>query len=254
MVKLSVVIITYNEETKIHRCLDSVREVADELVVVDSFSSDKTGEICAQFGARFICHGFEGYVEQKNFAVTQTQFNHVLSIDADEELSEELKASVLKIKSNWRHSCYTINRLNNYCGRWIRHCGWYPDRKIRLFEKGKGRWGGQNPHDKYLPDDPKDIGFLKGDLQHYSYTTIAEHVAQANKFSGIGAKSAFENRKKSSLLKIVLKPPFKFFRDYILLLGFLDGFYGFVISMISAHATFLKYVKLRELSKDNSGK
>jgi glycosyltransferase involved in cell wall biosynthesis len=254
MVKLSVVIITYNEERNIERCIQSVREIADEIVVVDSFSTDKTEQLCMQAGARFIRHAFEGYVEQKNFALAQSTCDHILSIDADELLSDKLKSSIAEVKKNWKHSCYRMNRLNNYCGQWIRHCGWYPDRKIRLFEKGKGKWGGQNPHDKYIPDQPGDVGFLPGDLLHYSYRSIEEHIAQANKFSGIGAQSAYHNGARSGLLKIILKPVFKFFRDYILLLGFLDGYYGFVISRISAHATFLKYVKLRELSKKASAK
>jgi glycosyltransferase involved in cell wall biosynthesis len=254
VVRLSVVIITYNEERNIERCIQSVRAFADEIVVVDSFSTDKTEQICKQFGARFIQHAFEGYVEQKNFALAQSMHDHVFAIDADEEVSEKLKASISELKNNWKHSSYQMNRLNNYCGQWIRHCGWYPDRKIRIFEKGKGKWGGQNPHDKFLPDHPGDAGLLKGDLLHYSYYTIAEHIAQVNKFSEIGAKSAYDGGGRSNLLKIIFKPPFKFFRDYILLLGFLDGFYGFVISRISAHATFLKYVKLRELSKKESGK
>ncbi len=249
MVKLSVVIITYNEERNIERCIRSVLEIADEIVVVDSFSTDKTEQLCKQFGVRFIQHAFDGYVEQKNFALAQSTHDKILSMDADEVLSEELKASILAVKSNWKHSSYRMNRLNNYCGQWIRHCGWYPDRKVRLFEKGKGKWGGQNPHDKYLPDHSNDVGFLSGDLLHYSFYTIAEHIAQVNKFSEISAKSAYDNGTRSNLFKIMLKPPFKFFRDYVLKLGFLDGFYGFVISRISAHATFLKYVKLRELSK-----
>jgi len=254
MIKLSVIIITYNEERNIERCIRSVLDVADEIIVVDSFSTDKTESICKQFGARFIQHAFDGYVEQKNFALNQASFEHIFSIDADEVVSEKLKASIAEAKNSWKYSAYQVNRLNNYCGQWIRHCGWYPDRKIRLFEKGKGKWGGQNPHDKYVPDQSNDVGFLHGDLLHYSYYTIAEHIAQVNKFSGIGAESAYKNGVRSNLLKILLKPPFKFFRDYILLLGFLDGFYGFVISRISAHATFLKYVKLRELSKKKSGK
>jgi glycosyltransferase involved in cell wall biosynthesis len=249
MAGLSVVIITYNEERNIERCLRSVQGIADEIVVVDSFSTDKTEMICRQYGAKFIQHPFGGYVEQKNFALTQSSCDYILSLDADEALTEELKASIEEVKKDPKHSAYEMNRLNNYCGQWIRHCGWYPDRKVRLFEKGKGKWGGENPHDKYLPDQAADVGFLKGDLQHYSYYSIAEHIAQANKFSGIGAASAHENGARSGLLKILVKPPVRFFRDYILLLGFLDGFYGFVICRISAHATFLKYVKLRELSR-----
>jgi len=247
MKKLSVVIITFNEEKNIERCIRSVAGLADEVVVVDSFSTDSTEAICRNLGAQFIQHPFAGHIEQKNFAVKQTSFNYILSLDADEALSEKLKASILQARQDWKHPSYSMNRLTNYCGQWIKHGGWYPDRKIRLFEKGKGIWGGQNPHDKFLPEDPADTGFLEGDLLHYSYYTIEGHIAQVNKFTDIGAKSAFESGKKASVFKILYKPVFKFFRDYILLLGFLDGYYGFIISRISAHATFLKYVKLREL-------
>jgi glycosyltransferase involved in cell wall biosynthesis len=249
MKKLSVVIITFNEEKNIERCIRSVAGLADEVVVVDSFSMDGTETICRKLGAQFVQHPFVGHIEQKNFAGTHATFDCILSLDADEALSEKLKASIMNVKQDWKHTSYSMNRLTNYCGRWIRHGGWYPDRKIRLFEKGKGIWGGQNPHDKFLPADPDDTGFLEGDLLHYSYYSIEGHITQVNKFTDIGAMSAFQSGKKANLFKILFKPVFKFFRDYILLLGFLDGYYGLIISRISAHATFLKYVKLRELCK-----
>ena len=249
MIRLSVVIITFNEERNIERCIRSVQEVADEVLVVDSFSTDQTEALCKKSGARFIQHPFEGHIEQKSFAITQALYDHVLSLDADEALSEKLKTSILHTKENWNHSAYSMNRLTNYCGQWIRHGGWYPDSKVRLFEKGKGKWGGQNPHDKFLPADARDTGMLKGDLLHYSYYSIEGHISQINKFTEIGAQSAFLAGVHSNMLKLIFKPVFKFVRDYILLLGFLDGYYGFVISRISAHGTFLKYVKLRELAK-----
>ncbi len=249
MIKLSVVIITFNEEKNIERCIRSVEGVADEVVVVDSFSTDATEAICKKLGTRFIQHVFKGHIEQKNFAVTQTSTDYILSMDADEALSEKLKASILAVKQNPQHSAYSMNRLTNYCGQWIKHGGWYPDRKTRLFKKGTGNWGGKNPHDKFLPADANDTGFLQGDLLHYSYYSIEGHLDQVNKFTAIGAKSAFDSGTRSSVLKLVVKPAFKFIRDYFFLLGFLDGYYGFVICRISAHATFLKYVKLREFWK-----
>jgi len=249
MVRLSVVIITLNEEKNIRRCLQSVKEVADEIVVVDSFSTDATESICRKHGARFIQHSFEGYIQQKNYAATQAAYDCVLSLDADEALSDRLKTSILETKNNWTHSSYSMNRLASYCGAWIRHGGWYPDRKIRLFEKKKGKWGGRNPHDKFLPDTPGDVCFLRGDLLHYSYYSIEGHVSQVNKFSSIGAASAFADGRHSYVLKILFKPLFKFLRDYIFRLGFLDGYYGLVISIIASHETFLKYVNLRELGK-----
>ena len=213
------------------------------------YSTDETENICRKLGARFVSHLFEGHIEQKNFAAGHASYDHLLSIDADEALSEKLKASILAVKNNWQHDSYSMNRLTNYCGQWIWHGGWYPDRKIRLFEKGKGKWGGQNPHDKFLPDNPGNTGFLQGDLLHFSYYSIEGHLSQVNKFTEIAARSAFETGIRSGILKMLFKPAFKFIRDYILLLGFLDGYYGYVISRISANATFLKYVKIRELYK-----
>ncbi|MCX6290513.1 MAG: glycosyltransferase family 2 protein [Bacteroidetes bacterium] len=249
MIRLSVVIITFNEEKNIERCIRSVEGIADEIVVVDSFSTDSTEAICNRLGATFIQHPFEGYIEQKNFALQQAGCEYIFSLDADEELSEELKASVLEAKSNGKHECYSMNRLANYCGHWIRHGSWYPDKKTRLFKKGRGNWGGKNPHDKYLPENPGDAGFLKGDILHYSYDTIEEHIAQVNRFSTIGAKSACDAGRHSGILKILFKPLFKFIRDYFFRFGFLDGYYGLVVCCISTHETFLKYVKLRELNR-----
>lgn len=147
-VQLSVVIITLNEEKNIERCLKSILSVADEIVVVDSFSTDKTKEICHKYNVKFIQHEFEGYIEQKNLALTQAKFQHVLSLYADEALDERLQKNILSIKNNWKHDGYYMNRLTNYCGEWVHHCGWYPDRKLRLFDSTKGNWTGINPHDK----------------------------------------------------------------------------------------------------------
>src|SRR3954466_10005620 len=140
MTKLSAVIITLNEERNLSRCLQSLQGIADELVVVDSFSSDKTEEISKSFSAKFIQHKFEGHIEQKNYALAQTSFDFVLSLDADEALSDELKSSIKSIKENWQHDAYEMNRLTNYCGQWIKHSSWYPDKKVRLFKKTAGKW------------------------------------------------------------------------------------------------------------------
>jgi len=141
-VKISAVIITFNEEKNIGRCLDSLQKVADEIVVVDSCSNDKTCEICEKYGVRFIQNRFKGHIEQKNFAMQQAEYDWVLSLDADEVLSLELTDSILKVKKDWVIDGYAFNRLTNYCGTWIRHCGWYPDTKLRLWDKRRGRWGG----------------------------------------------------------------------------------------------------------------
>ncbi len=245
MIKLSVVIITFNEERNIARCLESVKTIADDITVVDSFSTDNTEALCRQAGARFIQHKFEGHIEQKNWAITQALYPHVLSLDADEALTPELTLSIQAVKENWQHDGYSMNRLTNYCGHWVRHCGWYPDTKLRLWDSRKGSWQGINPHDRYDMQEGCKTAWIKGDLLHYSYYTMQEHIKQVNYFTDISSKALFAKGRRTNLLVILVNPFFKFFRDYIIKLGFLDGYYGFVISMVSAHATFLKYAKLK---------
>ncbi|MBN2682017.1 MAG: glycosyltransferase family 2 protein [Bacteroidales bacterium] len=249
MIKLSVVIITYNEEKNIERCLQSVKKIADEIVVLDSFSNDKTEEICSKYNVKFIKNKFEGHIEQKNLAITYAENPYILSLDADEAISEELEKSILEVKSNWDADGYYFNRLTNYCGKWIRHCGWYPDKKLRLWDSRKGCWTGENPHDRYELNAGSEKKYLKGDLYHYSYYSIEDHINQVNKFTKIGAETAVKKGKKASLFKIFFNPLWKFKVDYFFRLGFLDGYYGFVICIISSHATFLKYIKIRELNK-----
>jgi hypothetical protein len=176
-------------------------------------------------------------------------------LDADEALSEELKASILDIKGDWKYDGYSFNRMNNYCGKWIRHCGWYPDEKLRLWDRRKGRWGGINPHDKVIMEDNTSVKHLSGDLFHYSYYTIGQNVAQINKFSDIAARAAYERGEEANVvLDICLNPIFTFLKKYFLQLGLLDGYYGFVISINSAYLRFLKYGKLRELNKKGGQK
>ena len=249
MVKLSVVIITFNEERNIARCIDSVSSIADDIVVVDSFSDDQTKTICRNKGVRFVEHAFEGHIEQKNWAITQARFPYVLSLDADEELSEKLKQSILKVKVEWKYDGYLVNRLNNYCGKWIRHCGWYPDQKLRLWDSRKGSWAGENPHDRYEMRNDATISKLQGDLLHYSYNSVEEHITQIQKFSTISAHAKFRKGKNISVLLIVVRPFVIFIKKFFFKLGFLDGYYGFVICKLSAYTTFLKDIKLRELIK-----
>ncbi len=249
-VEISVVIITFNEEKNIKRCLDSVEGLSKDVVVVDSYSTDKTKEICIENGVHFIEHKFYGHIEQKNYAVSQAKNQYVLSLDADEALTKELREAILKIKDNWEYDAYVFNRLTNYCGTWIKHSGWYPDKKIRLWDSAKGSWGGENPHDKVIMDSGVNIQRLKLDILHYSYYTIDDHWKQVEYFTNINSKAAFENGKKSSEFKILYKSVFKFFRDYVLKRGFLDGKAGFLIAKISAKATAMKYRKLLALNNN----
>jgi glycosyltransferase involved in cell wall biosynthesis len=249
-VKISAVVITLNEEKNIGRCLDSVRQVADEIIVVDSYSTDQTRDICRGRGVHFVQHAFEGHIEQKNYAVSCAAHDRVLSLDADEALSEELVQSILTVKQNWRHDGYSFNRLTNYCGKWIRHSGWYPDTKLRLWDRRKGQWGGINPHDRVTLEGGSRVAHLAGDLHHWSYHTIRDHIDTINSFSEIAARAAHAAGKQSNLvLDIVLNPLLTFFKKYFLKLGILDGYPGFLIAVHTAYGKFLKYIKLRELNK-----
>ncbi len=249
-VKISAVIITYNEERNIDRCLESLRAVADEIVVVDSYSTDSTQEICNRMNVKFLQHHFDGHIEQKNYALACAGYDHVLSLDADEVLSEPLIQSIQAAKKSWQFDGYSVNRLTNYCGKWIRHSGWYPDTKLRLWDKTKGRWGGVNPHDRVMLDTSSRICHLPGDLYHYTYRTIQDHIEQINRFSEIAARAAHaEGRHANLWLDIVANPLLTFFKKYFLKLGFLDGYQGFMIAIHTAYGKFLKYIKVRELDK-----
>ena len=247
MISLSVVIITFNEENNIERCLRSVQGVADEIIVLDSLSTDRTKEICRQFKVTFIEQPFLGYVEQKNRALEYATHPHVLSLDADEALSDELRKSILEVKNMWQDDGYTFNRLTNYCGSWVRHCGWYPDRKLRLFDKRKGSWVGDNPHDRYMLHNSPKPQHIKGDLLHYSYYSISQHLDQIQKFTSIMAQAQFQKEKCPTLLKTIVNPLWCFVRQYLAQGGFLDGYHGLIICTLSACANFVKYTKTREL-------
>jgi len=249
MIKLSAVIITFNEEKNISRCIESVMDVADEILVVDSFSKDATKTLCTGYNVRFIEHAFEGHIEQKNWAMQKAEYDYVLSLDADEALSERLKKSILKAKANWSDRGFAFNRITNYCGKWIKHSGWYPDTKTRLVYRKNSQWGGTNPHDKLIVKHDQDPIHLKGDLLHYSFYTIDQHIDTIKKFSSIAAKEKFKRGEKVGYLKLCLAPAFKFFKCYFLKAGFLDGFYGLVVCANSAHASFLRYAKLRALNR-----
>jgi glycosyltransferase involved in cell wall biosynthesis len=251
-VKLSAVIITFNEERNLERCLKSLEGVADEIVVVDSFSTDATMSIALNFGVKFIQHTFEGHIQQKNFAITQATHKHILSLDADECLSDALKQSIIQVKNNWQYDGYSMNRLTNYCGHWVRHCGWYPDRKLRLWNCDKGHWTGTNPHDRYeLFDKQSTTGFVRGDLLHYSYYTIDDHKKQIAYFTDIAARAMHAQRMKATIAFALISACVKFLRDYILKLGFLDGTAGFTICRLSAYASYLKYYKLYKLNQSS---
>ncbi len=256
--RISAVIITLNEEANLARCISSLQEVVDEVVVVDSYSKDNTRAVAESFPkVRFYSQEWLGYAEQKNYADSLTAYNTVLSIDADEALSEELRNSIKEIRQEPENEnrVFELSRLTNYCGHWIRHCGWYPDIRVRLFDKRSVKWQGSFVHETLSLPQGAEVVRLNGDLLHYSYKNASEHVERLNKYSLLAAKKAFKAGKKSSFLDVWLKPKWKFIRDYIFKGGILDGYAGYRVCKMSAFANFLKYAHLKELNEnDNTDK
>ena len=248
-VKISVAIITFNEESHIRRTIESVRPFADQVLIVDSYSQDNTVAISRKMGADVIERTFEGHIEQKNFALDQSRYNYVFSLDGDEVVGPQLCQSILAVKAKWVGPGYSLNRCTRYVDQWVRCCGWYPDTKIRLVDKRYARWSGLNPHDILQLDGKNSPIHLEGDLLHYSYDSISDHIRQTNRFTTISARTNFQKGIRSNLLKILTRPPLKFLRDYFWKRGFMDGYYGLVICSINSLSSFLKYVKIYELQR-----
>lgn len=250
--KLSVAIITYNEEKNIRDCILSCRDLADEIVILDSDSTDKTREISISYPeVRFSSQKFKGHVEQKNDAISLCKNEWVLSLDADERLSEELKESVRKFLESPEDrelNGLKVSRLTFHMGRFIRFSGWYPQTKFRIFRKNKAKWIGENPHD-YLSVEGQGKK-IPGDILHYSFQDLSQQVDTINKFSSIVAFTRWKKKKRFSLLRTLVKPFVKFVEIYLFKFGFLDGFPGFVIAISSAYSTFLKEAKVFELGRN----
>jgi glycosyltransferase involved in cell wall biosynthesis len=249
MEKISVVIITFNEENKLPRCIESIRPVADEIIILDSFSTDNTVKIGLQAGAIVYQQTFHGYKEQKNAALQFASHNYILSIDADEALSVELINSILIAKEKFKCSAYTMNRCNFFSGRFIHHGLWYPDKKIRLFDKRLAHWGGMNPHDKIVLGENTDTCHLEGDLFHYSFGSIKEYIKRNDEISSIAAKSLYKMGQKTGV-KIVINPIWRFIKSYFIKKGFLDGYPGFIIAKNTAAQAYMKYKKLNKLNRE----
>ncbi|MGE0770162.1 MAG: glycosyltransferase [Cyclobacteriaceae bacterium] len=245
MNKISAVIITFNEEANIGRCIDSLRPVVDEIVVVDCFSTDGTKAICVEKGVRFIENEFQGFAHQKNFALSMAKHEYVLSLDADEYLSEELTTAILEVKRDFKYDGYLMNRLSSYAGEWIKSCGWYPDTKLRLWKRTKGTWIGESVHEKVHLEDGCTISRLEGDLLHHAYDNITQFLEKIQRYSDIYARE-HKHKIKSSGFKIFYKTAFAFVKSFFLKHGILDGYKGLLISACNANFVFYKYAKLRE--------
>ena len=247
MRKISVVIISFNEERDIGRCLESVSGLAAEVLVLDSFSTDGTEAICRSYAVRFKQHLFDGYVSQKNRALRLASHDYILSLDADEALSEEARSEVEKVKKEWSHDGYFFNRRNSYCGHWMRHTTWYPDRKLRLFDRRKANWTGLDPHDSIRMDPESQMVRLKGDILHWTVRTKIEQQAKTEQFARISAKYYFDQGIKPGKGSAVIHSVWRWFREYCLLLGVLDGKAGWEVARFSALYVWKKYYYLRQL-------
>ena len=250
---VTAVIISFNEEAKIGRCLDSLRGVVDEIFVLDSGSVDRTKDICLSRGARVVTEPFRGYIAQKNAALDHARTDWVLSLDADEELSPSLAESIRSALEAPAADAFEMNRRSEYCGRFVRRSGWYPDRKIRLFRRSLGRWTGVDPHDRFEPAPGAVIARLKGDLLHRYVATEAEHESKVRRFAVIAARAMHAGGRDAGWPTILLKTVNGFLRAYLWHLGFLEGRTGFAIARFAALEKFLKYRELRRLVRTKAG-
>jgi len=251
MIDFSIVIITYNEEKNIKRCLDSVKGLTDDIVVVDSGSTDNTKVICDKYNVRFYVNSFVDYSSQKNFANSLAKYDYVLSLDADECLSPELAASINEIKEFGNNTVFTFNRLNYHCGKAVKYCGWYPDKKERFWNRHSGQWSG-TIHEKFVFENKPVFVHLKGDLLHYTYNTKEEHLIQAKKFAYLNAEQDFKSGRKAFFPIPYIAYVLRLCSIYLLKFGFLDGKTGFFIAKVSAYATFLRNKELCRLWKNKS--
>jgi glycosyltransferase involved in cell wall biosynthesis len=246
--EFSAVIITHNEERRLEPALQSLRGLASEIVVVDSYSTDGTVRLAKKYTDRVFERAWTNFADQKNFGNGKVSFPWILSLDADERVSPELHAELRELrKTDPECAGFTIPRRVFYLGRWIRHSGWFPDRKLRLFQRDKARWEGEYVHEKVLIDGR--VEKLHGAIHHFTYRDISDHLARINKFSDLGAHKLYARKKKAHWYHFLFLPCFRFFRAYVWNLGFLDGFPGLVISTLTGYAVFVRYAKLREIWK-----
>ena len=253
VMKISVTIITYNEEDRLEATLQSCREIADEIVVVDSLSTDGTVGIARKYGATVYSNPFRDYGDQKNHALDKANHPWILNLDADERVSDTLRAEIqiLKQKADIDSDGFLINRQTHYLGRWIRHSGWHPDRKLRLFRRDKSRWQGRIHERLVLRGTTKPI---RGDIIHHTYRDMNDHLGRINRYSAMQAEDIAGGGKKGLYLRALLLPPITFLRFYVWKAGWLDGFPGLVIALVSSWGTALKYLKAIQIKRVFKGR
>ncbi len=253
MMDITAVIITKNEEPNIGRCLDSLQKVADEIVVIDAMSTDKTEAICRKYpNMNFVSRTWAGYAATKNYGNSLARSPYILSIDADEVLSENLRQEIIQLKLSLRgtkqlRGGYSMPRLNHIGQKAIRFSGWYPDTKVRLFPKSEAQWTGDFVHEKLVFEG--EIQRFRNDLLHYTYTSFDQFDKKMRNYAALSAQEMFAKGKRINIVMIVLKTIFKFFSVYFLKLGILDGKEGWEIALESAKSIYWKYDVLQRLNK-----
>lgn len=251
MPPISATIITRNEAANIARAIRSL-DCADEILVIDSGSTDETVKIAAELGARTITHAWEGFAAQKSFAVREATHDWVLSLDADEELNEEARAAIREWKQSTPDAeAYRFARRAQYLGRWILHSGWYPDWKIRLFHRNKAHWAGDFVHESVVAEG--QVETLNGEILHYTCDSLADHRTRIEFYTGLAAREMFERGQRVGLARKLLAPPWVFINTYFLRLGVLDGVAGFLIAWMAARYVRRKFQKLAELQGSERG-
>jgi len=245
-IKISAAIITFNEERNVARVIESLR-CCDEILVLDSGSNDRTVEVATKLGARVEEASWHGYAAQKNIAAELATYDWILSLDADESLSEALEAEIWQIKKSGPKFCgYTVPRLAQYLGRWILHSGWYPDRKVRLFDRKRAKWVGEFVHESVKVDGP--VGHLESNLLHFTCNSLSEHLRSMDSYTTLAAQEMVSRGETASLGRLLVDPPWTFFNTYFVKLGFLDGVEGLAIAYMGAFYNFVKYSKARHMS------
>lgn len=244
--EISAIVVCFNEEDNIRDCLESLRW-CDEVVVVDSFSTDRTVEICRDYTDRVIQRSWKGYGDQRVFAYSQATRDWVFIVDADERVPPELQKEVEEALARYGASCaaFSVPRLVYYLGKWWWRGGWYPDYNVRLFRRGRASWGGSEPHDKILVDGK--VGRLTHPLHHFTYRDITDHVRTVNDYTTISSKELQSQGKRWHWADSLARPALRFFYSYLWKRGLLEGFPGFFVAATAAIYVFLKYAKLREL-------
>src|SRR3954467_2066922 len=244
--KITATIITQDEERNIVRAIESLR-CCDEILILDSGSTDRTVELATNLGVRVIEPGWRGFAGQKNWAAEQAANDWILSLDADEALSEALEAEIWNLKKTGpRYDAYTMPRLARYLGRWILHSGWYPDRKVRLYHREKAKWVGEFVHESVQVRGR--VGHLDSNILHFTCDSLSEHLKTLDRYTTLAAQEIAARRVEVPLYRMILDPMWTFVKSYIVQRGFLDGLEGLTIAYMAAFYTFLKYSKARIMS------